>query len=332
MCAASPAPRRWRPSLGRRPWRAPAIPPRLRRLRPPPPRRPGGRRRRSTWSSRRRWRPARRRSCRRARRRRHRARARTARARSRSVPGSTPSRRATTRPASAAAASSRASAASACAWRRRSSSAKRALPLDQALDRLGELVGRRCAASPPRPPPTEVSRRIWAYEPVPVVASIRRVFAPIELSETMRNGPIVPSAGTWVPPHSSTDSGPARTTRTRLAVLLAEEGDRARRLGLGPRGSRRRCDRRVGEDRRRDQVLDRRELVRRDGGEVAEVEPQPVGRDERALLAHVLAEGRPQRPVEKVGRRVVAADRLARAPRRSPPSTSAPGATTPETT
>ena len=50
---------------------------------------------------------------------------------------------------------------------------------------------------------------------------------------------------------------------------------------------------------------------------VAEVEAQPVGRDERALLLHVVAEHLAQRPVQDVGAGVVAADRVAARRRRS---------------
>ena len=88
-----------------------------------------------------------------------------------------------------------------------------------------------------------------------------------------------------------------------VAVLVAEEGDGAELLGLGLgglvvadrarwRGSRGwrgpRCAAIcVGGDR----------LV------VAEVEAQPVGRDQRALLLDVVAEHLAQRPVQEVGRR-----------------------------
>ena len=44
---------------------------------------------------------------------------------------------------------------------------------------------------------------------------------------------------------------------------------------------------------------------------VAEVEAQPVRADERAGLLHVRAEHLAQRPVQDVGRGVVAADRVA---------------------
>ena len=52
---------------------------------------------------------------------------------------------------------------------------------------------------------------------------------------------------------------------------------------------------------------------RRDGAEVHEVEAQPIGRDERARLLDVRAEHLPQRRVQQVRGRVVAAGRVAQA-------------------
>ena len=113
-----------------------------------------------------------------------------------------------------------------------------------------------------------------------------------------------------------------------LAVLLAEKGDGACLLGLGP-GHLFDADRRIAEDRPRDHVLDPREFVRRDRGEVAEVEAQTVGRDERSLLLHVFAEHGAQRPVEQVRRRVIAPDRLPALDVDRDAATSAPAASTP---
>ena len=50
--------------------------------------------------------------------------------------------------------------------------------------------------------------------PVPVMASSRRRFEPIEVSEMTFTGPMSPVAFTWVPPHSSVEWGPASRTRT----------------------------------------------------------------------------------------------------------------------
>ena len=59
------------------------------------------------------------------------------------------------------------------------------------------------------------------------------------------------------------------------------------------------------------QVLDGPDLLGRDRLEVAEVEAQPVGRHQRALLLDVVAEHLAQRPVQDVGAGVVAADGVA---------------------
>ena len=54
-----------------------------------------------------------------------------------------------------------------------------------------------------------------------------------------------------------------------------------------------------------------RELLGRDRLVMAEVEAQPIGRDERTRLLHVRTEHLAQRPVQDVGRGVVAADAVA---------------------
>ena len=67
----------------------------------------------------------------------------------------------------------------------------------------------------------------------------------------------------------------------------------------------------VGEHLAGHQVLDLGQLGRRDRLVVGEVEAQPVGRHQRALLADVGAEHRAQGPVQQVGAGVVAADGVA---------------------
>ena len=52
-----------------------------------------------------------------------------------------------------------------------------------------------------------------------MTAKSRRVLDPMDDSEMMVIGPIMPRAPTWVPPHSSMEWGPARTTRTRSPYL-----------------------------------------------------------------------------------------------------------------
>ena len=76
-------------------------------------------------------------------------------------------------------------------------------------------VRSRAAASVRRPSRSTMRSKAL----VPVTASSRRVFEPMDDSETTVMGPIMPSAPTWVPPHNSMEWGPARTTRTRSPYL-----------------------------------------------------------------------------------------------------------------
>ena len=55
-------------------------------------------------------------------------------------------------------------------------------------------------------------------------------------------------------------------------------------------------------------VLDLLDLLGRHRLGMREVEPQPVGRDQRALLRDVVAEHLAQRLVQQMGRRMVRAD------------------------
>jgi hypothetical protein len=48
----------------------------------------------------------------------------------------------------------------------------------------------------------------------PVTASRRRMLEPIDPSVTIFRRPMSPRAETWVPPQSSIEFGPARSTRT----------------------------------------------------------------------------------------------------------------------
>ena len=95
-----------------------------------------------------------------------------------------------------------------------------------------------------------------------------------------------------------------------VAVLVAEEGDRAERLGLVLRGledARRAVAERLGV---RD-TFDFWICSARDRVVVREVEPQPIGTDHGTGLLHVVAEHVPQRVVQQVGGGVVATDRVA---------------------
>ena len=95
----------------------------------------------------------------------------------------------------------------------------------------------------------------------------------------------------------------------RRAVLVAEERDGAHLLGLVARGLGR-LDPHVGQHGVVGQREDLVELLAGGLAVVREVEAQVVGRDQRALLAHVVAQHRAQRGVQQVGRGVVAPDGL----------------------
>ena len=114
-----------------------------------------------------------------------------------------------------------------------------------------------------------------------------------------------------MPPHSSRLCAAGLEHPHDVAVLVAEEGDGAHRLGLGlgrlVDAARGRCPR--TSPLARSSI--RLDLVGGDRRVVAEVEAQAVGRDQRARLLHVLAEHLAQRPVQDVGAGVVAADGVA---------------------
>ena len=142
----------------------------------------------------------------------------------------------------------------------------------------------------------------------PVTASMRRTPAATLPSETIRNGPISPVARTCVPPHSSCENPGISTTRTTspyfspksamapssTAVLI--------RLDLG-------CHRDVARDLVVDDRGDVLQLVGSHPFERGEIEAQPVGRHQRPGLLRLFAEHRPQRAVQEMGRRVIAANR-----------------------
>ena len=116
-----------------------------------------------------------------------------------------------------------------------------------------------------------------------MTASMRRRLEPIDDSLTTLISPMSPAARTWVPPHSSIEL-PTSSTLHDVAVLVAEEGDGTEGAGFVLRRlehSRRRVGQRLGVG----DALDLGDLLVGDGVVVAEVEPQPVGRDERARPA-----------------------------------------------
>ena len=94
-----------------------------------------------------------------------------------------------------------------------------------------------------------------------------------------------------------------------LAVLLAEERDGSCALGLFAVGLA--CAHGlVAEHLGVDEVFDPVDLLFGHRPEMTEVEPESVGRDERSLLSHVVAEHLTKRPVQEVGPGVVAPDRV----------------------
>ena len=139
---------------------------------------------------------------------------------------------------------------------------------------------------------------------------MRRMFEPIEPSETIWMVPIEPSAR-----HVCTAAELERAVAgfydtDVIAVLLVEEGDRAELVGMqlaGLIGA----HRRVGENLGVHHLLHLVEFGLRDARMVAEVEAQVLGVHEGALLLHVLAQHLAQGPVEQVRSGVVAADGVA---------------------
>jgi hypothetical protein len=138
---------------------------------------------------------------------------------------------------------------------------------------------------------------------------MRRRLEPIDDSLTTLTVPMSPVALTWVPPHSSTD-GPGLEDAHDVAVLVAEERDRSHRLRLVLAGLERPRPL-VAERLGVDELLDLLDLLGGDRLVVREVEPEPVGPDVRTGLLDVVAEHPAQRPVQQVGRGVVAAGRVA---------------------
>ena len=134
-------------------------------------------------------------------------------------PASSPSRRATTTPPSAVAASRPASACSSRLVGLLEGLLGRPLAFEEPFDGLGRRARARCATGrPPRPAGPRgrrCGRRRWCRSPPRSAVCWTRW----TVSDTTVMGPIMPRAPTWVPPHSSMECGPARTTRTRSPYL-----------------------------------------------------------------------------------------------------------------
>ena len=98
-----------------------------------------------------------------------------------------------------------------------------------------------------------------------------------------------------------------------LAVLLAKQRQRPgldRGLGRHQAG----LHRPVGLDLARDGVLDGCDVVVAERRRLGDVEAQPVGRHQRALLGHVIAKASMERRVQEMSRRVIGPHRRAPLP------------------
>ena len=192
---------------------------------------------------------------------------------------------------------------------------ERAALLEQAAARAARRASTGVAQRLRRPARSARSRsRSSSNAPGPVTASMRRTPAATPVSLTIRNSPISAVLRTCVPPHSSIETPGTSTTRTTSPYFspnsaIAPVGDAPRRTA-----SRVDAHRRRAPDLRDSRCASTsRELLRRHRAVVREVEAQPVGRDERARLVHVLAEHLAQRGVQQVRGRVVALGVAARA-------------------
>ena len=131
-------------------------------------------------------------------------------------------------------------------------------------------------------------------------------------SPTMRNRPMSPVRSAWVPPHSSTEYFSAVRRRPSTARAPPRRTSRRtapwRRPRSPPRASSAACR---PTQLWRMRALTSSSTLRSSSGEiglgVADVEAQPVGRHQRALLRDVLAEMAAQRLVQQMGRRMVGA-------------------------
>ena len=141
---------------------------------------------------------------------------------------------------------------------------------------------------------------------------MRRTPAATPLSATMAKSPMSPVARDVRAAAQLHAEARDRHDADAVAVLLAEQrhragGDRVLRvLHVG-------LHRRVPQDLLVDDALDFERLFARDGAQVNEVEAQAIGRHERARLLDVTAEHLPERRVQQMSGRVVAAGRVAKA-------------------
>ena len=237
-------------------------------------------------------------------------------------------------------------------WRRaRRASASSRSSLRRSSIRLATRAGssRRRGLAAPAPPGAAAPPRATtcASAAAPVSASMRRTPEATALSDTILKRPISPVRRTCVPPHSSTENGRARAVDLDVlahrddahlvAVFLAEQRERAfaRPRGRASSGA----SRTSAFSRMR--ALTSASIARMSSGveraRMAEIEAQPVGRHQRALLRHMLAEPAAQRLVQQMRHRMIGAQACAAAPRRSAarprrPACSAPCVTVPRWT
>ena len=149
---------------------------------------------------------------------------------------------------------------------------------------------------------------------------MRRTPEATALSDTMLMRPMSPVRPTWVPPHSSTEKARApgvvgaahRDDADFVAIFFAKQraGAGGDRLFLRHQA---RVDRRVVLHDFVAEPLDLGQIFLGHRLGMREVETQPIRRDERALLLHMVAEHLPQRLVQDVRRGVIGARRSRRA-------------------
>ena len=146
----------------------------------------------------------------------------------------------------------------------------------------------------------------------PVIASMRRTLAALEVSLTIRNMPISAVDADVRAAAQLTGEGsvPHLDHAHDIAVLLVEQRHRPEPLGLVQR----RGEGAYGmalQDPAVDVVLDGGDLLGRHAAGVGEVKAQLVGTDVGAGLVDVIAQASPQRGVQQVRSRVIARGRVA---------------------
>ena len=161
--------------------------------------------------------------------------------------------------------------------------------------------------------PSRSVPRCTAASPLPVTASMRRTPLAMLDSEMILNSPMSAVEATCVPPQNSTLNDSSIVTTRTVSPYLSPKNIltfgilRASSIGMSTPVWTATASAifpftisSIGAD-----------LFRRDLPEVREVEPEPVGRHERSLLMHVLAEDPAQGLVHEMGGGVIPLDVLA---------------------